>query len=160
MQRQGTSGRGRSGQSEGRGSGSRRRGTPMVALLNGAKQAAAGSCGRSRGRHRARSRAEDDGGLGASSRRRGVMQGRQTRRRGRLGLQGREDDNNNAVGKQGRPWRGACLLQFPEEDREQMREGTRGRREREPGQRSLRRRRWRCPGPSWSRSSEAGGLGL
>ena len=52
MQRQGTSRRGVSGPSEGRGRGSRRRGTPAVALLDGAKQAAAGSCGRSRGRRR------------------------------------------------------------------------------------------------------------
>ena len=52
MQRRGTRGRGGSGQSEGRRGGSRRRGTPTVALLDGAKQAAAESCGRSRGRRR------------------------------------------------------------------------------------------------------------
>ena len=44
--------------------------------------------------------------LGTSSWRRGVMQRKQTRRRGKPGLQGREDDDSNAVGEQGRPWRG------------------------------------------------------
>ena len=52
MQRQGTSGRGGSGQSEGRGGGSRRRGTPAVVLFDRAKQAVGGSSGRSRGRRR------------------------------------------------------------------------------------------------------------